>query len=98
MDLILNGFIGKEDKRQGIVRNPENSVMKRIYSANRYVRSRPSGITSTETKLLEHVQNDLKVAIEQTNTFYDEHWDKLKAKIEAVELSEFEAIKRFKLD
>ena len=52
MDLILNGFIGKEDKRQGIVRNPENSVMKRIYSANRYVRSRPSGITSTETKLL----------------------------------------------
>ncbi|MDG2387096.1 MAG: hypothetical protein P8M02_06750 [Flavobacteriaceae bacterium] len=98
MDLILNGFIGKEDKRQGIVRNPENSVMKRIYSANRYVRSRPSGITATETKLLEHVQNDLKVALEQTNTFYDEHWDKLKAKIEAVELSEFEAIKRFKLD
>jgi hypothetical protein len=98
MDLILNGFIGKEDKRQGIVRNPENSVMKRIYSANRYVRSRPSGITATETKLLEHVQNDLKVALEQTNTFYDVHWDKLKAKIEAVELSEFEAIKRFKLD
>ena len=98
MDLILNGFIGKEDKRQGIVRNPENSVMKRIYSANRYVRSRPSGITATETKLLEHVQNDLKVALEQTNTFYDEHWDKLKAKIEAVELSEFEAIKRFELD
>ena len=95
---ILVLFIGKEDKRQGIVRNPENSVLKRIYSANRYVRSRPSGITLTEEKLLEHARQDLVAALDQTNAFYEVYWKAIRVQIEAINLSEFEAIKRFKLD
>ena len=98
IEKILILFIGKEDKRQGIVRNPESSVLKRISSASRYVRSRPNGITLTEKKLLEHSYNDLKEALEQTNTFYKEHWDKIKAQIEQLKLSEFEEIEFFKLD
>ena len=98
IEKILILFIGKEDKRQGIVRNPESSVLKRISSASRYVRSRPNGITLTEKKLLEHSYNDLKEALEQTNTFYKEHWEKLKAQIEQLKLSEFEEIEFFKLD
>ena len=94
----MNAFIGKEDKRQGIVRNSTNSVVTRISNANRYVRSRPYGITSTEEKLLEHAQNELKSALEKTNIFYKEHWDALKAKIEAIQLSEFEEIKEFKIE
>ena len=98
IDSIMNAFIGKEDKRQGIVRNSTNSVVTRISNANRYVRSRPYGITSTEEKLLEHAQNELKSALEKTNIFYKEHWDALKAKIEAIQLSEFEEIKEFKIE
>jgi hypothetical protein len=98
IDSILDIFIGREDKRQGIVRNPENSVLKRIYSASRYVRSRPTGITTTEEKLLEHLKSDLQTALQQTNAFYDEHWEAVKAKIEAVELSDFKAIERFEID
>ncbi|MDC0514803.1 hypothetical protein OAN99_03205 [Flavobacteriaceae bacterium] len=98
IDSILDIFIGREDKRQGIVRNPENSVLKRIYSASRYVRSRPTGITTTEEKLLEHLKNDLQTALQQTNAFYDGHWEAVKAKIEAVELSDFKAIERFEID
>ncbi|MGA0444888.1 MAG: hypothetical protein ACO3M3_07460, partial [Flavobacteriaceae bacterium] len=88
-------FLGKEDNRQGIVRNPEISVMRRISQANSNNRSRPSGITSTEEKLLANATQDLKSALEQTNAFYQEHWDNLKSKIEAVELSEFEEVKQF---
>ncbi|MGA0212498.1 MAG: WD40/YVTN/BNR-like repeat-containing protein, partial [Flavobacteriaceae bacterium] len=95
IDEILDVFLGKEDNRQGIVRNPEISVMRRISQANSYIRSRPSGITSTEEKLLAHATQDLKSALEQTNAFYQEHWDNLKSKIEAVELSEFEEVKQF---
>lgn len=95
IDEILDAFLGKEDNRQGIVRNPEISVMRRISQANSYIRSRPSGITSTEEKLLAHATQDLKSALEQTNAFYQEHWDNLKSKIEAVELSEFEEVKQF---
>ena len=95
---ILILYIGKEDKRQGIVRNPENSVLKRIYSASRYVRSRPSGITSTEKQLLEHTRQDLQTALDQTNAYYEVNWDAVRTQIEAIDLSEFDTIKRFKLD
>ena len=98
IDSLLNLFLGKEDKRQGIVRNPESSVVNRLSSANRYIRSRPEGITATEEQLLEHAQNELQKALEQTNTFYDQNWEAIKREIEAVELSDFQSITRFDLD
>ena len=98
IDSIMNFFLGKEDKRQGIVRNPENSVVKRINSASRYIRSRPDGITETEEKLMKHALDDLKKALNQTNSFYDENWEELKTSIEAIELTEFKEIVRFEID
>ena len=98
IDSLLNLFLGKEDKRQGIVRNPESSVVNRLNNANRYIRSRPEGITATEEKLLKHAQNELQKALEQTNTFYDQNWEAIKREIEAVELSDFQSITRFDLD
>ena len=98
IDSIMDLFIGKEDKRQGIVRNPENSVVKRIYTASRYIRSRPYGITDTEKALVKHASNDLKIALKQTNSFFEENWEDLKTSIEAIELTEFKEIMRFKID
>jgi photosystem II stability/assembly factor-like uncharacterized protein len=98
IDSIMDLFIGKEDKRQGIVRNPENSVVKRIYTASRYIRSRPYGITDTEKALVKHASNDLKIALKQTNSFFEENWEDLKTSIEAIELTEFKEIKRFEID
>ena len=98
IDSLVNAFIGKEDKRQGIVRNPQSSVMKRIGSAARYIRSRPKGITSTEENLLRYAYNDLKIALENTNEFYNDRWDILKNKIEGLELSDFKSTERFILD
>ncbi len=98
IEMLLDGFIGKEDKRQGIVRNPDSSVIRRISNASRYIGSRPFGITSTEEKLLEHVHNDLKTALEKTNAFYEKNWENLKAKIEEVALSEFKPIQRFEIE
>ena len=98
IDSIMNFFLGKEDQRQGIVRNPENSVVKRINSASRYIRSRPDGITETEEKLMKHALDDLKKALNQTNSFYDENWEELKTSIEAIELTEFKEIVRFEID
>ena len=98
IEKILVLFIGKEDKRQGIVRNPESSVIKRIYSASRYVRSRPNGITLTEKKLIEHSNKDLKAALEMTNAYYKEDWDIIKSQIEALKLSEFKEIEFFRIN
>ncbi len=97
MTTLVALFLGKEDKRQGIVRNPESTVMTRISTARRYVASRPQGITSTEEILLKHAENDTKDALAKVNAFYKETWENLQAEIEAISLSSFKPIDYFEL-
>ena len=98
IDSLIALYIGKEDKRQGIVRNPESNVLTRIRNASRYIRSRKEGITATENKLLQHAKEELEVAIEQTNNFYKEVWPVLKSKIEAEDASRFKEIQELSID
>jgi len=92
---LIDLFLGKEDKRQGIVRNPAQTVMTRIGTARRYVTSRPDGVTSTEEVLMQHATKTTNDAIEQVNTFYQNNWEALQKEIEAIELSAFKAVKYF---
>ncbi|MDB9836873.1 hypothetical protein OAC51_08230 [Flavobacteriaceae bacterium] len=98
IDSLIALYIGKEDKRQGIVRNPESNVLTRIRNASRYIRSRQDGITETENKLLQHAKEELGVAIGQTNTFFKEVWPLLKSKIEAEDASRFKEIQELSID
>ena len=95
---LVDLFLGKEDKRQGIVRNPKSTVITRIGLARRYVASRPSGLNSTEKVLMEHATTDINMALKQVNDFYAETWPALKTKIEAVELSSFQPTKVFSIE
>ena len=92
---LIDLFLGKEDKRQGIVRNPAQTVMTRIGTARRYVSSRPDGVTSTEEVLMQHATKATNDAIEQVNTFYQNNWAALQKEIEAIELSAFKAVEYF---
>ena len=94
---LIDLFLGKEDKRQGIVRNPEQTVMTRISTARRYVYSRPNGITTTEEVLMQHASTATKDAVEQVNDFYKNNWEALQKEVEAIELSAFKAVKYFKI-
>ena len=98
IDKVIALYLGKEDKRQGIVRNPEVTVMQRIGNASAYVRSRPNGITATETKLIQQATDELKKALNSTNTFFEDKWKPYQIKIEAINLKPFKEIKNFKLD
>ena len=95
---LVDLFLGKEDKRQGIVRNPKSTVMTRIGLARRYIASRPSGLNSTENVLMDHATTDVNAALKQVNDFYAETWPALKTKIEAVDLSGFAPTKVFTLE
>ena len=61
-------FLGNEDDRQGITRNKEVTVLNRIYEANSYVRSRPNGITKTETILIKQAKDELNNALQTVNS------------------------------
>ena len=94
---LVDLFLGKEDKRQGIVRNPESTVMTRIGLARRYVASRPSGLNTTEDLLIAHATTEINAALKQVNDFYAKAWPTLKTKIEAVNLSGFTSTEVFTL-
>ena len=98
IDTVIALYLGKEDKRQGITRNPEVTVMQRIQTANGYVRSRQTGITETEKRLLKFAEEDLKKAVEKTNLFFKEEWPAYREAIEQSEVSPFKETQVIDMD
>ena len=98
IDSVVALFIGKEDKRQGITRNPEITVMQRIGTATRYAATRKTGITKTERDLVSYARTELKEALDKTNTFFNDKWKTYRESIGALDLSPFKETKTFSLD
>ncbi len=98
VDSIVDKFLGKEDKRQGITRNPEVTVMQRLNLARNYVRSRQNGVSSTETTLIKNAKTALETVLNETNTFFNETWKPYRTKMEQLQTNPFKEIKTFKLD
>lgn len=95
IDSLIALYLGKEDKRQGITRNPEVTVMQRIGTANWYSGSRPAGMTATEERLLKQARDQFNSAIEKTNEFFVTEWAEYRSKMEGMDLSPFKEIKTF---
>ncbi len=98
IDSVVALYIGKEDKRQGITRNPETNVMQRLNTAYWYSGTRKTGITATERRLIRLAEEALQSALESTNTFFSEKWNPYRTEIEGVDLSPFKATKTFTLN
>ncbi|MDH3698612.1 MAG: hypothetical protein OEQ81_08090, partial [Flavobacteriaceae bacterium] len=98
IDSIVAIYIGKEDKRQGITRNPEMNVLTRINGARRYVLTRKTGITETEHELIGYAEKDLKAALDSTNSFFTNDWNAYREEIEKLDVSPFKDTKSFSLD
>ena len=98
IDSVIALYIGKEDKRQGIIRNPEVTVMQRLGNASRYAASRQNGLTETEHKLMKFAEDDLKKALDKTNTFFSDRWKVYSASIKALDVSPFKETKIFSLN
>ncbi|WP_350292184.1 hypothetical protein [uncultured Croceitalea sp.] len=98
IDSVVALYIGKEDKRQGITRNPEINVMRRIGNASFYVATRKSGLTKTEKDLIKYAEDDLKSALDKTNSFFTEKWKAYRESIEALDLSPFKETQQFNLN
>ena len=98
IDSVIALYLGKEDKRQGITRNPEITVMQRIGTASGYVQSRQNGITETEKKLIRFAEADLKSALQKTNAFFEEKWNAYRENIENLNLTLFKKTETFNLE
>ncbi len=98
IDSVVALYIGKEDKRQGITRNPEMTVIQRLGNARRYAGSRQNGLSETERKLIKFAADDLKKALDKTNAFFSDRWKTYKESIEALDVSPFKETKTFSME
>ncbi|WP_242015666.1 WD40/YVTN/BNR-like repeat-containing protein [Robertkochia marina] len=98
IDSILDEMFGEEDERQGITRSSDPTVSSRLSSAYGYVASRKSGITATETRLMEQAKEALNGVVEKTNAFYKNDWPGYREQMEALEIERFEETKSFSID
>lgn len=97
IDSLLALYLGKEDKRQGITRNSDPTVLQRLRTANRYIGSRPNGMTTTENTLLAQAENELKNALIETNSFFTSEWVAYLKKMKEVTISSFKEVKTFSI-
>ncbi|WP_431161469.1 WD40/YVTN/BNR-like repeat-containing protein [Flagellimonas beolgyonensis] len=98
IDSVIDLYLGKDDKRQGIVRSPEPNVTNRLGTASSYVRSRKTGITETEKQLIKFAEDDLRNALNKTNAFFNEKWKAYRSSIESLDLSPFKETQTFNLN
>ena len=98
IDELLSLYIGKEDKRQGITRNPEITVMRRLSAASTYVLSRKTGISKTEINLMKHLKEELDDALIKTNSFFESEWVEFKSNVEKQTIPIFKEVENIKLE
>jgi hypothetical protein len=84
------------DKRQGITKSSDVSVMQRIGTANWYASSRPNGLTTTEKTLINQSKMRLEEVLVATNKFFALDWLNYQTELEKINLSPFKEIKIFK--
>ena len=99
IDKLIDEYLGKEDKRQGITRNPQVTPMQRLSTAKWYVsNSFVNGITSTETQLVKQAKEALKNSFEKTNTFFSDEWSIYKKEMKNLKLNPFKEIEIFRVE
>ncbi len=98
IDELIESYLGKIDKRQGITRNPEVTPMQRLGLARNYVGNSQTGLTSTETTLIKNAKDAINKVLGATNKFFNEEWKPYREKMEQVKANPFKDTKTFSID
>jgi len=95
---IEDFIFGEEIEKQGISGRTEVTVSSKLYEAYRYIRSRLTGPTDTERKLMKEVDILVNKALEKVNHFYKDIWPDYRNKVENTNLIIFKDYEPLKLE
>jgi hypothetical protein len=98
IDSLIDSYLGKVDKRQGITRNPEVTPMQRLRTAQGYVYDSQIGLTSTETTLIQHAKDAFDKVFGETNKFFNTTWKDYQNKMKDLKVDPFKETKIFSVD
>ncbi|MBL7870646.1 MAG: hypothetical protein JNM78_03470 [Cyclobacteriaceae bacterium] len=98
INAIMDFLVGKEDKRQGIVRQPDPTPVSYVYTAQRYIGTSKDAVSATDQRVYKHAQEQVGKAIERVNKFYENVWPAYRTAMEKVSISPFKKYEPLKLD
>jgi len=89
INAIMDYIVGKEDKRQGIIRSPTPTPVSFIFTAQRYIATSKDPVSATDQRVLKQAQEEITKLADRVNKFYDKTWPEYRAVMEKVSLSPF---------
>lgn len=95
IDVFIYDLLGKEDKRQGITRSPDPTIVSNLFMASAYINDLMQLPGSTENQLLENATKAFENYKTRVNQFYKEDWSTFKNEVEQLNLSLFKEAKAF---
>ena len=98
IDSLIDKYLGKVDKRQGITRSPEVTPLQRLRTAQGYVFNSQTGLTSTETTLIKHAKDALNKLLGETNSFFNTEWSEYQSNMKQIQMDPFKETKIFSID
>ena len=93
---LMDAMLGKEDKRQGITRNPDPSTVSYLFTARRYIGSLLQEPGNTEKQLIKNAYEKVIPVIDKIDVFFKNDWANYRKEIEALNLSLFKEVETFK--
>jgi len=95
LDGFVDELLGKEDKRQGITRSPDPTIVSNLFTAYMYINDLMQLPGSTENQLLENATKAFEDYKSRVNQFYTDDWNTFKKEVEQINLSLFKEAKTF---
>ncbi|NQW28556.1 MAG: hypothetical protein HQ474_11645 [Flammeovirgaceae bacterium] len=89
LTVLMDIVFGKEDDRQGITKNPFNTLYGHYNNAYRYTANGLHTPGLTEQKLTAKFEVALQQALDRINNFYESEWPKFRIAIEPIEINKF---------
>jgi photosystem II stability/assembly factor-like uncharacterized protein len=97
INAVMDFIIGKEDKRQGIVRQPDPTPVTYIGTAQFYIGSSKDPISATDQRVFQQAQEQANKILERVNKFYEKTWPDYRSAMEKVSISPFKNYEPLKL-
>lgn len=86
---LMDEFIGKEDKRQGITLDYNVYILDRIRGVQQYMGNQLGAPTPTETELMNMAENALDAHISTVKSFFKNDWEDYRKEMEIIKISPF---------
>jgi len=95
---VMDYIVGKDDKRQGIVRQPDPTPVSYFFIAQRYLATSKDPVSATDQRVFKQAQDAAVELVNRVNKFYEKTWSEYQRDMEKVSLSPFKSYEPLKLD